>query len=537
MSAARFRLLTIAALATSAALTLSACGGSAEGQASTETPTELVLADGFELGGYNPVMGYGELGVSPIYEGLLGLKSEGDEHLPEFTPVLAAQEPTVDAKGTTYTVRVRDGVTFHDGSTFGPEDVVATYRAILDPASASEIASSVAMIRSVSARGKDVVFTLKYPYADFPSRLTIGIAPSEKLGTGPAEKSSLNREPIGTGKYRLEDLSAERAVFTAFEDHWDGAAEVTKLTTTYLPDDNTRAQRTLAGEFDGTNLPPTVAATFEGKDGFIIDSVKSADWRGISFPKNSAFTNDAKARLAMNLAVDRQAMVDTVLAGHGALAWTPMSDVYGDAYVGQARFDFDLPAAQRMLDDAGWKVGSDGIRAKGRDKASFTIAYRPTDSVRRDLATAFAGDMKRLGVEVTLEGLDFDKIEPRIDELGILLGGGDKPYSPDTQLYATLHTRIPGAAVWDNPANLGSDKLDEALETARTTPDGPQRVEALRTVQTEYVKDPSHVIFLHLHHTYVSKENGWNQGERVVEPHSHGIGWGPWWNLGQWSAQ
>lgn len=498
-------------------------------------PTALVLADAQELGGYNPVRGYAELGVSPLYDGLLRLAAEDDRTLPRLEPALAAAAPTPDATSTTWRVKVRPGVKFHDDSTFGPEDVVATYQAILDPASGSDIASSLDMVRSVSAAGDEVVFALKYPYVDFPARLLIGIAPSEKLtGGGLAANSSLNTAPVGTGPYRLAELTPDRAVFTANPSYWDGAPQVEKVTTVYVPDDNSRAQQMTAGEIDGTSLPPLLAKTLEGKEGVRIDSAQSADWRGVMLPRDSAFAQDADARMAMNLAVDRQAMLTAVLGGKGRVAATPVASVYGAAYDEGATFPHDPTRAEELLDRAGWALGTDGVRRKGTQLARFTVAYRPTDTLRRDLATAFAADMKKIGVDVNLEGLDFAAIEPRVADLGILLGGGDKPYSLDTQVYGPLHTNVPGSSPWDNPGGFGSAGLDAALDKARRSADEGVRVASYRTVQRDYLKDPTSVFLVFLDHTYVSKDDDWQRGNLVVEPHAHGIGWGPWWNVQSW---
>lgn len=531
----------------------------------------LVLADAFELGGFNPISGYGELGTSPLYDGLMALESTGPDTLPRLVPALASAAPEPNADLTVWTVPLRSGVRFHDGSTFDAADVVATYQAVLDPANASPIASSFDMLASVSGgsttptfappgaspasttspasmmspestpnlgtqpeAGEQVTFTLKYPYADFPTRLLLAIAPSEKLTGGPASESSLNREPVGTGPYRLTELSAERAVFTAFADHWRGAPEVTTLTTVYLPDDNTRTQRVAAGEFDGTIVPPALARTFEGRAGYEVVSAKSADWRGVSLPADNPFTADPAVRIALNHAVDRQAMVDVVLAGYGAAAYTPVSAVYGDAFDPDATFAYDPGPAKAMLADAGWTPGPDGVLVNGGDRASFTVAYRPTDTVRRDLATAFAADLKRIGVEVTLEGLDFDRIEPRVRDLGVLLGGGDKPYSIDTQIYPALHSQTPGAPVWDNPGNHGSPAMDALLDQARRTTDDTVRTALYRRAQRAYLDNPSYVFLVFLEHTYAVREDDWQRGPLTVEPHSHGVGWGPWWNLASW---
>ncbi len=532
--------LGLAALATATALALTGCSQPAAAPVATGPGADgIVLADASDLGGYNPIAGYGELGVSPLYDGLLALHSTNPDALPTFAPALATALPTHNDQFTQWTVPLRRGVTFHDGSSFDAADVVATYEAVLDPASASEIASAFEMVDQVTASttdaGESVTFTLKYPYADFPARLLLAIAPSEKLTGGPASESSLNREPIGTGPYRLTELSADKAVFTANADYWGGAPQVASLTTVHLPDDNTRALRVKAGEFDGTSIPPSLAGAFTDAPGYSVVTAHSADWRGVSLPGDSAFTRDPRVRVALNLAVDRQAMLDTVLAGHGTPAHTPVSSVYGEAFDPTATFAFDPDRARAVLDAAGWVAGADGVRAKGGERAAFTVAYNPSDTVRRDLATAFVADLKQVGVEVTLEALGWDKIEPRIGSLGVLLGGGDKPYSIDTQVHAALHTPMAGTAVWDNPGGFGSARLDDALDQARRTADGPTRTELHRAVQAEYLADPSYVFLVFLDHTYVVRDGGWQRGPLTIEPHAHGVSWGPWWNLASWT--
>ncbi|WP_432557382.1 ABC transporter substrate-binding protein [Granulicoccus sp. GXG6511] len=534
------RVRHLAAAATTGLL-LTACAAQPAAPSSAgngAASTEIILADAYDLGGYNPIAGYGELGVSPLYDGLMRLDSTDDRALPSFAPALASAYPTPNADFTEWTVPLRRGVVFHDGTTFDAADVVATYSAVLDPASASEIGSAFAMLDTVTATRTDdnetVTFRLKYPYADFPARMLLAIAPSEKLTGGPASESSLNTEPIGTGPYRLTELTADRAVFTAFDEHWAGPPQVTKLTTVHLPDDNARAMRVKAGEFDGTIIPPALARTFEAQPGFRVEAANSADWRGVSLPADVAFTADPQVRIALNLAVDRRAMVDTVLAGYGTPAHTPVSAVYGDSFDAEATFAHDPDRAEEILDAAGWVPGPDGVRAKGGDRAAFTVAFNPTDSVRRDLATAFAADLGRIGVEVSLEGLDWGRLEARVNDVGILLGGGDKPYSLDTQVYATLHTPVSGTSMWDNPGRFGTPARDAALDEARRTADDATRAELYRRVQADYLSDPSYVFLAFVQHTYVVRDSDWNRTPVTIEPHAHGVNWGPWWNLATW---
>lgn len=504
---------------------------------SGDTPDRIVLADAQALGAYNPVNGFGELGVSQLYDGLLAPAPESDRSLPRLVPALAAAVPVSNADATVWEVPLRVGVTFSDGSAFGAEDVVATYAAVLDPASASEIAESYAMISSVTDRGDGTVrFELAYPYYAFPARLLLGIAPSEALTGGLAADSPLNREPIGTGPYRLTSLTPEQAVFTANADYWGGQPAVAELVSIYAPDDNARAQAMAAGGINGTVLPPVLAATFGSRAGMSLTAVQSADWRGVSMPAGNPFTNDEAARIAMNLGVDRQMMVDDVLVGAGRTAHTPVAAVYGDDYNAEATFAFDPAAAGTALDNAGWRMQADGVRAKDGVRAQFPLLYNATETVRRDLATAFAANMAEIGVQVDVAGSSWDEMDMRFADSAIMLGGGDKPYDLDTQIYGALHSRGANTATYDNPSGYANPAIDTALDAARRSLDPAERKGYYRQIQDEYIARPTYVFLAFLDHTYVTVDNGYDTGPLILEPHAHGVSWGPWWNIAGWGS-
>lgn len=501
--------------------------------------TALVLADGYELGNYNPVAGFGEAGEAKVYDGLVRLSGGQDTGIPALEPALAVTLPVPDTDARVWTVELREGVRFTDGTTFGPEDVVATYRAILDPASASPLATSYAMLESVAATGpRTVEFRLAYPYAPWPTKLLLGIAPSERLTGGPAEQSPLNSEPVGTGPYRLVSLRPDQAVYEANEDYWDGAPQVKKLTVVYVPDDNARAQRMAAGELDGANVPPLLANTFATRDGYEVVANTSADWRGVTLPAGDPVAADPAVRAALNLAVDREAMVTNILGGHGRAASTPVPAVYGDAHASGAVFPFDPARAERVLTDAGWVRGPDGIRSKGGVRAEFTVMYFPQDTLRRDLSQAFASDAARIGVRVNVEAVDRAVFPDQLATKAGLLGGGDLPYDPDTQLYSTLHSSYaqPGVGSgYDNASGYVNPDVDRALDDARRSIDPAARAADYRAVQTAYVVDPGYVMLVFLDHTYVLRSSDWTGRAPILEPHSHGVDWGPWWNLREWT--
>jgi peptide/nickel transport system substrate-binding protein len=514
------------------AIVATTLAGCASNSGSAER-NQVVLADGQELGGYNPVSGYGELGVSPIYEGLYRPQGASDSAVPTLVPWLATAAP--DSVGPKrWRVPLREGVTFSDGTGFDAADVVATYTAVKNPEVASEISTHVEPITAMTADGPHAVIVETSMAADPTPFLLLGILPSEKVEAAPAADWAVNTAPVGTGPYRLESLRPDQAVMVARDDYWGPPAQVRRLIYTYTPDDNVRAQRIIAGEVDGVNLPPKLVDSI-GRDTVRTVAVQSADWRGVAFPSGNPFTADPRARLAMNLAVDREAVIRDVVAGHGRAASTPIAAVYGDAFNPDARFAFDLHGAAQMLDDAGWRIGADGWREKAGVQASFDLLYNAQDTLRRDLAVAFAAAMKPLGVDVRTRGTSWDEIDTRFGDSAVLLGGGETPYSIDSQVYDTLHTRVPDSSPYANPGNFTAPGLDGLLEQARETGPGAKKDALYRQIQAVYVAEPSYVYLAFLDHTYGYRDHGWQQVAPILEPHSHGVSWGPWWNVAAWA--
>jgi peptide/nickel transport system substrate-binding protein len=499
-------------------------GGAADSGAGS-----IVLADPYEDPTLNPLLGFGDGTGGKFYEGLVDYQADLS-----LRPKLATELPTASADGLTWTAKLRGGVKYHDGSTFDAADVVRTYETLLDKQSAATIASEYAMLEGVTADGDTVTFRLKYPYASFPHLLTLGIPPSEALEPGASlEESPLNSKPIGTGPYELAEWrKGDRLVMKANDAYWGERAKLHTVTVVFVPDDNTRAQRMRNGDFDGTVLPPALAKGFENAGDFNVYAHKSADHREVMLPMKHKVTGDLAIRRALNLAVNRQGMVDAILAGYGTPASGPVPEAM-QAYANpQAGFAFDPDEAKRLLDAAGWRTGDDGIRVKNGVKASFTLMYPPTDSVRKALATAVASDAKQVGIEVELAGLGWDAIQPRMAEDALLMGGGT-PFDADRLLYTMLHSSHAEDG-YNNPGSYKNAKVDQALDQARQATDETERAKAYQGLQAELIKDPPRVFLVFLEHTYVVRGK-WNGYQPVVDPHTHGaVGWGPWWNLEAW---
>lgn len=533
-------------VATAAAL-VAGCANPDAGTSSTTsgpaggstTKTALVLSDGSDTATWNPLNGDSDY-TSKVYDGLLRLSAtDGGE--PTFVPNLATALPAANADATNWTMTIRDGVMFHDGSTLTAGDVAATYNTAIDPVAAAPVASMYDMLDRVEATDdRTVVFHLKEPYAAFPSKLLMGIAPASALEpVGPVEQSALNSAPIGTGPYTQVSTGPDRTVLQAFDRYWGGEVLVKEITIVNVTDDNTRVQRMLAGDFDGTVIPPQLAAGFPEPSGFTVISNPSADWRSVVLPAKDPVAGDPAVRQALNRAVDRTAIVQTVLAGHGIAASTPFSPVFTTYYDPIAEFAYDPDAAREILDDAGWVPGVDGIRVKDGKRAEFTLMYYAPETLRRDLATAFAGDALDVGISVRLDGLgSWDDIQPRLGTDAVIWGGGDTPYDPDSNLYRMLSSTFAGEpGSYDNPGQYVNPTVDQLLAQGRGTLDPAARAQIYQDLQRTYLADPAFVVLAFIDHVYVVRnDTGWTGTTPILEPHAHGVlSWGPWWNITQWS--
>lgn len=508
---------TFVALVLVSLLLVSACTGDPAPPASGDPDgTSLVIAVADEPAELDPLDGYAEHGAAKIFDGLV----EHDADL-SLRPALASDLPEPSADGRTWTVSLRPDVTFSDGTPFEAQDVVATYRALLDPARRSPVRQRFAMLKSVQAIDPSTVeFTLTAPYAPFPELLVLGILPSESLS------GSRVTEPVGTGPYRLAEWRrGSRMVLEANEDYYDSAPAIKKVTVEFIPDDETRADRMRAGKLDGVALPPDLAREFDGADGLRVVAHSAADVRAVVLPSDDPVTGDPAVRIALNNAVDRKSAVADVLGGQGRVAYTPMPGVLAEFVEPDARFEHDITRALDKLESTGWVTGPSGVRTRDGRAARFTLRYLAGDTISAGLAKDFATNARSVGVQVDLEPVAATGMTGPV-----IVGFGD-PFDPDLSLFAMLRS---GGA--DALGGYVNETVDEALDTGRAATDPAQRAAAYRRMQRAYVAAPGMVTLAEPSHTYVMRES-WDGYEPVVDADTAGLTWGAWWNVEKWTPR
>lgn len=510
---------------------LAACT-SPDGESAGSTGQSIVIGAGSEPENLNPILGYGPDGASKIFDGLVSRDAEL-----KLVPGLAEEVPTPSADGLTWTARLRSGPKFSDGSALSAQDVVFTYKSVLDKKVNSTIASRFDALADVTAPDdRTVEFRLSYPYAPFVQQLTLGVVPRKALEGADINSAPFNTAPVGTGPYTVAEWrKGDRMVLKANETYWGGTPAIKTVTVVFVPDDNARATRMASGEFDGTVLPPKLAKTYNGKSGYQVVQNPSADYRGLGIPSELPFTGESKVRLAINLGINRQAMIDAVLAGAGKPAATPISPYLKGWYDSSATFKYDVGEAERLLDEAGWRKGADGKRSKDGQPARLPVLYPAPDVLRKELALAAASDIAKLGVDAPVEATTFEIMLQRQKEAAAIWGGGD-PYDPDTAAYTLLHSKYAGQTGYVNMTLYRNSAVDTAMDTARRSLDPAARKQAYADFQKAYTADPGWAFLVFLDHTYVLRDK-WNGQQTQVEPHDHGLIHAVWWNLEKWTPK
>ena len=509
---------------------VAACSAPSDSGSNVSSAGSVVIGVASEPETLSPLLGYGKDGNSKIFDGLLARDADL-----KLKPALAKALPEVGDGGRTYTYTLREGVKFSDGKPLTAADVVFTYRTVLDEKTNNTARSELDAIKEVRASGDDkVVFTLKYPYAAFAGRTVLPIVPEHIAGKQDPNTGSFNTKPVGTGPYVLSTWSkGEKLTFKANPEYWGGAPKVKTFTMAIIADDNVRATRLRSGDLDGAILPPNLATTFKGDKGRRTYDAESYDYRTVTLPTANKVAGDIAIRQALDAAVDRKAMVDKILEGKGHPAYGPLP--IGDTWFAKGiERPQNLPKAEQILDQAGWKPGKDGIRAKDGQRAAFNLLYPSGDKVRQDHALAYASDAKKAGIDVKVESASWEVIEPRMKNDAVLAGFGSTG-DPDYGLYTMLHSSLAGDG-FNNMGRYDNPAVDKALDTGRRTQDPDERKAAYDTLQRELVKNPGYTFLTHIDHLYVLADR-WKGLTTQVEPHEHGFASGPWWNIEDWQPK
>lgn len=468
----------------------------------------------------NPAMDeHGEINVL-IFDGLTD--HDGNN---EVVPRLA-KSWDYDEENSTYTFHLEEGVKWHDGEPFTAEDVKFTIEAIMDPANESENAPNYEDVESITVIDDHTVeFKLSAPNVAFLDYMTMPILPKHLLEGENMQESDFFRAPVGTGPFKLAKWDeGQQIVLEKNEDYFAGPAKIDSIIFKIVSDDNAKALQLKSGELNLAQVTPKDAVTFEGDDAYNVYTMSTSDYRGILYNfRNEYWQENADLIPAINYCIDRQAIIDAVLLGHGQIAYGPLQkNKYNCEDV--EKYDFNLDKAAEAFTAAGCEKDDEGYWTRDGKRIGFTIDATPSDQVRIDMAQIAAQQLNEAGLdvkaEVPAEGIDWGGQECCI------IGWGS-PFDADDHTYKVFGT--------DKGANYNgysNEKVDAYLKAARETADENERMAQYALFQKELAKTPAYTFFCYIDAMYVGAKNISGIDQNTVLGH-HGVG--IFWNVCDWT--
>ena len=496
-----------------------------------EAKKELVLALGSEPeGGFDPINGWGRYG-SPLFQSTL-LKRNQDMNI--INDLATGYEVSED--GLTWTVSIREDAKFSDGQPLTSEDVVFTFEKLMESSSTVDLT----FVDSVTSKSDySLEFKLKSPRSTFISNLiATGIVPKKSY------TSEYYQNPIGSGPLVLVQWDkGQQIIVKPNENYYGQKPNFDKITFLFLEEDAAFAAAK-AGQLDMTAIPPSYAS--QKIEGMKLTEVSSVDNRGIMFPTvksgeadadsnpiGNDVTSDLAIRQAINVALDRQAIVDGVLEGYGTKAYSICDKMpwWNEETV---TTDNDVDLAKKILADGGWiDADGDGILEKDNIKAEFNLVYPSGDQLRQSLAMVVADMVKPIGINIVIEAKTWDEIEAVLHKDAILMGWGSQD---PLEMYNVYSSKMKGVE-WYNPGYYDNQKVDEYMEKALQARSEEEANEYWKKAQWDGETglsgkgDVPWVWLVNRSHLYLVNDK-LDIGKQQIQPHGHG--WPITSNIEQW---
>ena len=400
-----------------------------------------------------------------------------DEHY-NLQPWLATSWEQPDP--LTWIFHLRDGVQFHDGHSLSADDVVWTIESLIDPAHGSLITSKSGSFASVgSAEAKDrltVVVHLKHPDAGLLFNMSDGLFGVVPKGSG----RDFGLSPIGTGPFRFVSAVQDKEVLVERNpSYWAGEPKIERVRFAVVPDAITTALELQkgSGDIESNAITLDMVHALRNERNLATETGPSSVVVYMNFNVQAPILRDRRVRQAVACAIDRQAIMDTIWRGKARLAnsllppehWARAADSE------MASYPHDISRAQKLLGDAGFPPGGDGIRLHLTLKTS-------TDETTRLLAAVLQQQLRPAGIDLQIRSAEFgtfysDVTKGAFQIYALRWIGSNE--DPDIFRYAYGSASFPPKG--GNRGRYSNPRLDALLQDADGSSDQSQR-------RTDYVE-------------------------------------------------
>ena len=412
-------------------------------------------------------------------------------------PVLAAEIPTLENGGVKLrtdggmdvTWKLRPGVKWHDGRPHTSADVKFTVDAINKGDWKPESTDGFDRISSVDTPDSlTAVVHYKEVYAPYEMQFFRGTLPKHLLEGRDIDKAGdYNRAPLGTGPYRVAEWkTGEYVLLERAPNYWRGREypKIKRILFRFVANTTTRVNQLRAGEVHMVALLPwDKVRELTAVPSLRLNHVLGNGYEHVTLnERNFPPFADVRVRRALAYAVDRDAIVKTILDGQVTVVNGPIQPLSWAYEPKVSTYDYDPTKARALLDEAGWKLGPGGVRSRDGKPLSFTLITQAGYAIRENTAQAIQRQLKDVGVNVQVKLIDGTSIS------SVWFSGEFEAFLHWWQLGPDPELTLMFAADRSPPAGRNvdyykDDTLTKTLYASDRTVDRAKRTELLKTAQ------------------------------------------------------
>ena len=352
--------------------------------------------------------------VNMFQDTLVALDWDGKTVIPYL-----AKSWTVSPDGKLYTFKLRDDVQFCSGKKFTADDVIYSFKRLTDPAFKAPLAWRAGNLKDIRAIDPYTVeYELSEPFSDLLLNLTMfTTAIHNKESVEALGKDYGVKGADGTGPWCFESWQPRTEIVLKRHDAYKwgpsmyqnkGPVKFEKLSIKIVPEDSSRMAAMMAGQFDVTHQLPLqfIQQVKAAPNLNVQEATPNFQLMYYGYKTSRPMVADKRVREAMNIAINRADIVKGIMLGNAEPAYTfvdPKALDFAQSTKGVIKEDVER--AKKLLDEAGWKMGSDGIREKDGVKLAPKVYFTQVGNFGR-ITEAIQGYMRKIGIDWKVQGFD-----------------------------------------------------------------------------------------------------------------------------------
>ncbi|NLV91112.1 MAG: peptide ABC transporter [Firmicutes bacterium] len=439
-------------------------------------------------GMFNPILNtevYDRYIVDQVFDGLI----EIDRNLIPQPCVAKSWEISEDSRSITF--YLHEGITFHDGAPLTARDVEYTYKTILHPHYTGVRYGDFRVLVGAEAYkngesdevpGIEVIddYTIRFntekPHAPLLTSFGYGIMPAHLLAdipVGELETADFNSHPIGSGPFVFQEFKTDQhVILTANDNYFRGRPNIDTLVFQKIATDAVPIW-IQQGRVDFVEIAPEQYPEVDAIDFVDLYVYEALSYNYIAFNLRQERMADVRVRQAMTYGFDRDTYVEVIREGFAIKANAPMPQAsWAFTDEGINSYDYNPELARKMLAEAGWKPGRDGILQKDGMRLELELLVPEGSRANEQMALLFQQNMADLGIKINLVFMEFNAAVDRVDarEFDMFTMGWSLSVDPDP--YGIWHS----SSVWNDPGFF-NERSDELIEMGREETDPEKRKE------------------------------------------------------------